>query len=82
MTITQEGEETPLSFKKWGWEDDMMTNVIKKKSKEHGSCSAIPGVNAHSNSLRRVKKKKNISLRRVDVSKKKNSDRHHQSPAR
>ena len=57
MTITQEGEETPLSFKKWGWEDDMMTNVKKKKTKEHGICSGIPGVNAHSNSLRRVKKK-------------------------
>ena len=35
MTITQEGEETPLSFKKWGWEDDMMTNV-KKKPKNTG----------------------------------------------
>ena len=43
--------------KKWGWEDDMMTSVIKK-TKEHRSCSSIPGVNAHSNSLRRVKKKR------------------------
>ena len=35
----------------------MMTSVIKK-TKEHRSCSSIPGVNAHSNSLRRVKKKR------------------------
>ena len=81
MTITQEGEETPLSFKKWGWEDDMMTNV-KKKTKEHGICSGIPGVNAHSNSLRRVKKKIFHSAEWTFQKKNKNSDRYHHSPAR